>query len=945
MVYRKSRRIAGVSALTLSAIAHAQNTGTAATENTEQAAIQEVVVTGSRLATSGDRLPTPVTVVTPEILLQTSPSNIPDGLNKLPTFTGSRTTANLNNPSDNFTGNYLNLRGIGIQRNLVLFDGHRVPPTSYTGAVDTNIIPQILLERVDVVTGGASAVYGSDAVSGVVNFVLDKEFEGFKGTAQSGISGEDDAFSWRAAAAFGTSLMGGNGHFLASYEHFKQDGIDDKLDRASGRRVYAVAGTGTTADPFRLIENARNGLIAMQGSIFTGPFAGQLFASPGQPGPFTHGTAHGGTLESGGDGYWGAGSSLTADLTTDQAFARFEYSFGDNLTAFVQGTYAESSNQNNFYPVVVFPHVIAPDNPFLSPSMRAQLTDPFLFARVWEGQQFVVASETENWSAATGLSGEAGRFTWNVFYQHGVSTTVNTDQSNWIQGNLNAALDAVDQGQFQNGTPNGNIVCRVSLTNPGVYPGCVPLNPFGTTAASQAAGLGYVLGSVYNRPQFTMDNVEASITGTAFDNWAGPVQFALSGEYRWLSLDVTTDFPATVRADCTGLRFDCVPGELGYIGTAQITPISVSEEVGEIALETDFPLVKDAAWARSMSLNAAVRYTDYSTSGEVTTWKVGGDWQITDGFRLRATRSRDIRAPSLYDLYQPSSVATSGYQDLHTGFNGIVPTETSGNDNLHPEKADTVTVGVVFRPESVSGLSMTLDYYRIKIGDAIAMMDGRLASIQKVCEDSNGTSAFCSLYERPLPYSDTSPANAPTLVRLQSLNASEIETWGLDGEVNYTFPVGPGRLMLRGLASYQPEFTTVLAPGLPEMDGAGVAAIQAVGGVAEWRLTGFVSYSTDTWSVDLQERWRSSLKWDMNPSLVYSMPDVASVAYTDISVNTKLGSERNIELFLSVQNVFDKDPPVYLTSGTSGTPAFSFPAVSGDDVIGRYYTAGVRVKL
>jgi outer membrane receptor protein involved in Fe transport len=932
MVYRNSRRIAGVSALTLSAIAHAQDVGTA-TDSTAAPAIQEIVVTGSRLAISGDSFPTPVTVITPDVLLQTSPSNIPDGLNKLPTFAGSRNTANLNNPSDNFTGNYLNLRGIGIQRNLVLFDGHRVPPTSYTGAVDTNVLPQILLERVDVVTGGASAVYGSDAVSGVINFVLDRSFEGVKATAQSGISDEDDAFSWRAAAAFGTSLMDGSGHFLASFEHFHQDGIDDKFDRPLGRRVYTVAGSGSSADPFRLIQNGRNASVAMAGSIFSGPFAGQIF------------TPEGGTLESGGDGYYGAGSSLTADLTTDQAFARFSYQLGDNLNAFVQGTYAESSNENNFYPVVIFPHTIAPDNPFLSAAMRAQLTDPFIFARVLEGQQFIVHSETKNWSAATGLDGEIGRFNWSAFYQHGVTTTYNTDQSNWVQGNLIAALDAVDDGRFRTGTPNGNIVCRVTLTNPSAYPGCVPLNPFGTSAASQSAALKYVLGSVYNRPEFELDNVEASISGTAFDNWAGPVQVAFSGQYRRLSLDVATDFPATVHADCTGLRFDCAPGALGYIGTAQITPVSASENVSEVAFEGELPLLKDVALARSLSLNTAVRYTDYSTSGSATTWKVGSDWRMSDSFRLRATRSRDIRAPSLYELYQPASAATSGYQDLHTGFNGITPTETSGNKNLFPEKADTITVGAVFRPENISGLSVTVDYYRIKISDAIASIDGRIASIQKVCEDSNGASQFCSLYVRPLPFSNRSVANAPTLVKLQSLNASEIETWGVDGEVNYSLSAGPGRLSLRGLVGYQPEFTSVLAPGLPSMDAAGVASTQATGGVAKWRLTGFVSYGTDAWSVDLQERWRSSLEWDSNKSLVYAIPDVASVAYTDLTVTGNFGKDRNIQAFVSVQNVFDKDPPVYLTSGTSGTPGFSFPAVSGDDVIGRYYTAGLRFKL
>jgi len=910
-------------------------------------AVQEVIVTGTRIATNGNNLPTPVTVVTPDVLLQTSPSNIPDGLNKLPIFADSRNTANLNNPTDNFTGNYLNLRGIGIQRNLVLFDGHRVPPISYTGAVDTNVLPQMLLQRVDVVTGGASAVYGSDAVSGVVNFVLDKKFEGLKATAQSGVSTHGDSFSWRAATAFGTSLMDGNGHFEVSYEHFLENGIGDKFSRETGQRDYAIAGSGTSTDPFRLIQDARNASISMAGSIFSGPFAGDQFVAPGQPGPFTHGIPQGGTLESGGDGYYGAGSSLTAGLRTDQAFARFDYDFASHLKFFVQGMYAASQNSNNFYPWLIFPHTIAPDNPYLSAATQAQQTDPFVFARVWGGgPQFIVRSKSDNWSAATGLDGELGSYKWSLFLQHGVSSTYNFDAGETIQGNLIAALDAVDQGKFQTGTSNGNIVCRVTLTNPGAYPGCVPLNPFGTTAQSQAAALNYVRGSVYNQPLFKLDNVEASITGTAFNDWAGPVQVALSGEYRWLSLDVSSDIPASVHADCTGLRFDCVPGQLGYIGTAQIDPISARQHVGEVALETDVPLAQDLPFARSLSLNAAARYTDYSTSGSVETWKVGGDWQVTDSLRFRTTRSRDIRAPSLYELYQPASVATSGYVDLHTGFNGIIPTLTSGNPNLVPEVAKTFTFGAVFRPENLRNLSVAVDYYRIEIDNAISSIDGRLSAIQNVCESSNGTSSFCDLYVRPLPFSNTSLANVPTQVKLLELNASKITTSGIDTELNYAFNLGEwGSLSLRGLAGFQPQDTTVLAPGLTPLYSSGVASTQGSGGVPRWRVTGFASYNYKGWAVDVQERWRSSLKWDSNKNLVYDIPDIASVAYTDLTIAHVFGNDRTIQLFLSVQNVFDKAPPVYLTSGTSGTPAFSFPAVSGDDVIGRYFTAGVRIKI
>ncbi|MCL9999796.1 MAG: TonB-dependent receptor [Erythrobacter sp.] len=944
---------ASLCALTIAQPAFAQDEAAeAAPADQSSVSTDQIVVTGSRITSNGDNQPTPVTVASTELLLKTTPTNIPDGLNKLPIFALSRGTANLNNPSDNFTGNFLNLRGFGINRNLVLLDGQRVAPSSLTGAVDTNSLPQILVQRVEVVTGGASAVYGSDAVSGVVNFVLDKKFEGLKLEGQSGISGRGDAFSWRAAGAFGTSFADGRGHFIASYEHFQQDGIDDKEDRPTGADIYAVAGSGTTADPFRLITNARNSAIPFQGANL---FTGRVFVAPGVLGNATPGISQGGALASGGDGFYGIGSSATADLETDQAFARASYDLTESINFYVQGTYAQSKTFNTFYPNLIFPTIVGADNAFLSPAAQAELSGGpfgpvFLYSRVFDDPEHAlgVRNETTNWSAAAGLTGAIGDFDWTVHYQHSESKAVNTQVNNVLLGNLFASLDAVDQGAFNGGAANGNIVCRVTLTNPNVYPGCVPLNGFGASPASQDAALDYVTGDNFSVPNFKMDAVSASFGGTAFENWAGPVKFAISGEYRRLNLDYSSNTPSDVFADCTGIRFGCTPGATPVFRDTLITPINVSETVKEAAIEVNFPLLADSA-VGSINLTGAARYTDYSTSGGVTTWKFGGDWDITDSLRLRATISRDIRAPSLFERFQPATGGASGYFDLLTnssGPSGIVTTETGGNADLVPEEADTLTFGAVFRPSSVPGFSVAVDYYRIELGNAISQIDGRQASIQAACNASGGTNAFCDLYERPLPFSNTTPANFPTLVRIATLNASSITTWGIDGEVNYTFDVGSnGKISLRGLVGYQPELTTILAPGVEPQIGAGAAATQSTGGVPKVRLTGFVSYSTPDFSIDLQERWRSSLVRDATRSLVFADPDVASVAYTDLTFTFFAGEDKDKAFFLSVQNVFDQDPPVYLTAGTSGTPAFSFPAVSGDDIIGRYFTAGVRLRF
>jgi len=939
--------LASISLAAMSQPAFAQEAQVDATTESKPTEDAPITVTGSRIVSNGNALPTPVTVVNTDALLRTSPSSVSDGLKKLPAFALSRGTAIQGDATDNSSGNYLNLRGFGIQRNLILFDGHRVAPTSYTGAVDANVLPQMLMQRVDVVTGGASAVYGSDAVSGVINFVLDRKFTGLKVEANSGISSRGDAFSWRAATAFGTNFANDRGHFMASYEHFQQNGFT-KEKRPTGAAGYAVTGTGSTADPFKLISNARNALISFRGSIFSSPLAGQVFTGPGVTGPFVHGTPQGGTLESGGEGFYGKDSSATADVRTDQAFARVDYELTDDINFYAQGVFAKSKNFNYFYPNLAFPLAVGTDNAFLTPATQAAIGDPlFIFARVFDdaAHRIAVQADSKTWIASGGLEGKVAGLNWNVHYQHGVSSTVNSFINNTINGNLYAALDAVDEGQFRTGTNNGNIVCRATLTNPGSQAGCIPLNAFGAPLSTQQGALDYVFGTSRTRPQFTMDNIEASLSGTAFENWAGPVRFAISGEARWTDLDVTTNAPATLLADCTGIRFNCTKGVTSYYSNAQVTPISVGESVREGAIEVDFPLLRDSSLGTA-NFNGAVRYTDYSTSGSVTTWKVGGDWLPVDGLRVRATYSRDIRAPSLYDLFQPSTIATSGYQDVHTGFNGITPTETAGNNSLTPEIAKTLTAGIVFAPSSVRGLSISVDYYRINMSNAISSVDGRFASVQNLCEAANGTGPFCSLYERPLPFSDRTTANAPTLVRSTKLNAASLKTWGIDGEINYVFEAGSdGRISLRGLVGYQPSFTSILLPGTNPLILAGSAAIQGTGGVPKLRLTGFINYTNSDFSIDIQERWRSSLKQDADRTLVYAIPDVPSVAYTDLTLTAFIGKDKGRQIYFSVQNAFDKQPPVYVISGFSGTPSFQYPSVTGDDVIGRYFTVGARFKF
>ena len=230
--------LTGVSALALADAAYA------ASAPQPQAQVEEIVVTGSRVVTNGNAAPTPVTVMATERLLQTTPSNIPDALNRLPQFSGQPAQRSIGNAQGNATGNFLSLRRFGSNRNLVLLDGSRVPPTSAGGSVDTNVIPQSLIQRVEVVTGGASAVYGSDAVTGVINFIIDKDFTGVKFDSQVGLSTYGDNPTWRVGAAVGTDVLGGRGHFIASFDHYYSKGIENVESRDPGDQYFSTGGNG-----------------------------------------------------------------------------------------------------------------------------------------------------------------------------------------------------------------------------------------------------------------------------------------------------------------------------------------------------------------------------------------------------------------------------------------------------------------------------------------------------------------------------------------------------------------------------------------------------------------------------------------------------------------------------------------------------------------------------
>jgi iron complex outermembrane recepter protein len=914
--------------------ASAADTPAAATRASDSE-LQELVVTGSRLITNGNESPTPLTVVDTATLDTLTPSNIPDALNKLPQFTGSSSAQTSNNASSNAAGNFLSLRGLGPDRTLILLDGHRVPAVGQSNAVDTNILPQMLMQRVDVVTGGASAVYGSDAIAGVVNFVLDKRFAGVKVEAQDGVSGHDDDKSWRSGIAGGVALADGRLHLEGSYEHYNSDGLLDDA-RESGRMVYTAQGAGTLANPFTLVPNSRWTIAPFGGVILSGPLAGQEFATNGVLTPFAHGSPTANPIiESGGDGGFFNDSAL-ASVRTDQLFGRAEFEISDKISAYLQAYGSEATNESTFAPFYCLTCSIPSTNAFLPASAQSALANAgvpgFAFGSFdANAPPLQILGRTTTAVATLGLDGNLGEnYDWNFYYTHGDSR-----QTVYNEGNINtarelAALDAVSS--------NGQIVCRVTITNPGLYPGCIPLNVFGPTAANPAA-VAYVRGDTQYTAKNTPDDLGASIRGPMFDDWAGTVRSALSFEYQKLRLDTVSNAQPTDRVDCTGIEYACGPNTATWISNV-VASGGGSESIKEVAAEFDVPLLKDKPFARSVDLNAAVRYADYSASGGATTWKIGLDWALSDDIRFRSTRSRDLRAPNLNDLYAPQNASPTGYTDEHTHTGGIVTVISQGNPNLLPEVANTFTVGIVVSPRGLPGLNASLDYFNIKMDNAITAVDPRSNSVQNECEASNGTSPLCSLMIRPLPYSDTSPANFPTAILSEELNVATLKTHGFDLEVGYHFDLAGGQLAMRLLGTYQPKFDTQTIPGAVVVDAAGAASQPAT------KLNAFINYTRGGASIDLLERWRSSEKQSGDPTLVFDIPAIPSVAYTDMTLGYEFGVKRSTaKVYLSVQNLFDKSPPIYANQAVASTPGFGFPATIGDDIVGRYFTLGVRLKL
>lgn len=949
--------LAGGSMLAVSGVAQAGATAAVQADQPVAAADvssvpdKDIIVTGSRTVKNGDSSPTPVTVVTTEALTNLRPTSITESINTLPVFSGSRGAFSNPGASGGVSGGngnaaQLNLRNLGAQRTLVLLDGKRVPPTSFTNIVDADVIPQLLVKRVDTVTGGVSAVYGSDAVSGVVNFITDTKFEGLKLQAQAGISKYGDGASQEAAIAFGKKLADGRGHFEASYEFRNDAGIDRRSSRDWLNRPV-VTGAGTAASPYTLTTN---------GTISTSPFGGriqscgtgcalngQYFASNGVLSPYADGTASNsaGVQSGGAGGYYD--NSLKAATRQHQLYARFDYDLSDDVHAFFvgSGNFKHNVSYGSSYQLATSTR-LSTSNAFLSPAYAAQMTGTsFTYSEILaQAGRPRYDVDTRQLMFTAGLEGKiGGKYDWALSYVRGdsrLTTVISNDLNNQ---KLAAALDAVNV--------NGVATCYAATqaSTAAAYANCSPLNIFGPSAAS-AASLSYIMDTTRYVASTGQHDVNASLSGSPFATWAGDVTTAISGEWRMQSFAATSTSTPTMFADCTNLRYNCTTGTTTYNNITLPANPHVSQSVWEVAGEANVPLVRDARFFRDLSVNLAARYTKYNTVGAYWTWKIGGDWKVSHELRFRGTISRDIRAPTLNDLFASTSVVPVGNQDLYPGntTGTLVNSVNVSNPNLTAEIGKTWTAGVVYRPDFIRGFSLAVDYYNIKISNAITTVQGFQPSIQTGCY-TGGLSLYCSLIQRDAN-------NAVTAWYVKPINLSQIKTYGVDFEANYSGHLGNHALNLRGLAAWQPHIRYV-QPGVYDVDQGGVAfGTNGLTASPSWRITGTASFNvTQAFRLDAIYRWRNAMKlWgDTNPAVVWASGQNHVAPYGQLGLNASWSFEAMSagkgEFFVNVQNVFNAIPPVANAPGTSTGPGGFGGWAMTDDPVGRYFTAGVRLKF
>jgi outer membrane receptor protein involved in Fe transport len=801
-----------------------------------------VIITGSRIARPELSLPNPVEVVTGQTIEQSGKTNLTDFLTETPALLGSQSNidvagSNLLN-AQSVGVNLLNLRNLGSARTLVLVDGRRhVAGAPGIAAVDVNTIPTDLVEKIDVLTGGASAIYGADGVSGVVNFILKKDFEGLRLRAQADISERGDAGERFAAVTFGKNFADGRGNVTVAYEFQETDRFSQRqrLNYGLTGPSYAFArnpndgAPGSAGDnpsvPDRLLytnlrwaDSSPGGAVDLDGDFVPD--------RTGEGGIYDLGTYLPGTAFTIGgsstprESYYGDFTPYTRRHIAN-LMARFEFSPAFEL--YVEGKYVRSTAHTFAQPTYDFLTELAPDNAYLLQRYgAAAITGPAVFSR--DHFDFGIRRyemERELFRTVVGAKGDLGsNLKYDFSYVFGQSTQKSTNRNDRIADRYYAALDAVSDGR-------GGVTCRINLPgqtnvngvsygNGVVFNGrpvtftpgqCVPLNILGEGSPSQAALDFFTVDhSDWARiKQHVVSAVISGDTGSFFKLPGGPVGFAIGAEYRHESSNyIPSEF------SLAGSLMDNAPARIDR----------GSFDVKEAFAEINLPILADLPFAQNLSVGGAIRLSDYSTIGGTTTWNVNGSWSPVRDITFRGTYSEAVRAPNITELFAGGSgtyefiTDPCGPERLAEGTQyraanctaaltaaGLTPAQQAafdpandftspqnssllgfqgGNRTLNEETAKTWTAGVVLRPRFVPGLSITADWYDIRLENAIQYSTAQ--DVVDLCVDQPTLSnIYCESIRR------SSSRGYISFFTIIPENVASFETAGLDVSFNYRF--------------------------------------------------------------------------------------------------------------------------------------------------------------
>ncbi|MGB3795596.1 MAG: TonB-dependent receptor, partial [Alteraurantiacibacter sp.] len=840
---------------------------------------ESIVVTGSRIRSSFDQ-PTPVSMLGQERLEERALTNIGDALNELPAFrpTQGPATSGLNPGAGLSIGaRILDLRGLGAVRTLTLVDGKRFVPSTTQATVDTNMIPSILLSRAEVVTGGASAVYGSDAVSGVANLLFDKRLTGYRINGQIGKAYAGDNFTHQLGVAGGWDF-GSNVHLILGGEWEKSDGIDACRERDwcvngltnVGRNPLA-AGQSPDRPATSILPNAAvwstdfQGITNPPSSAFVGvdlpvlrPIDGITFSNSGKPRRYQFGTYANRIWMIGGETGTPSEENVYFDfpiVSPNERISAMGLLTWDATPALTLELMANFGRSEGTHRSTAYRNIglqIQDDNPFIPRSDDPTLDIPTILAASGDSSftlgkgfddvgpvQIAVSNEVYRVVASAEYAIDAN-WTADIYYQYGRNNFRSDLTNNTITANIVRALDAVSVG--------GEPVCRVNadMDPANDDPACVALNPFGyANQANFADAVAYVTGAAFQTNETTQHVVAGNISGTLFEVPAGPVGVAFGAEFRSDRVEGDTDE---------------ISQNLGFFNAGNGSLISGKIDVIEGYGEIDVPLLMDAPFFRELGVSAAIRQTHYKRSSEfvesssvdATTWKLGAVWAPIDAIRFRTSLSRDIRAPNVQELFGPVTSTTGILTDVgNGGVQVIVPIRSGANPNLAPEKADTFTAGVVIQPTGgfLSRFRASADYYDISISGAISTL-GQQNIVQR-CVD--GDQLSCSLVTRDA-------SNNVTLIEDTIQNVNELIARGIDFQVDYAQPLNADNLLsVSLLANYVSDLVTVDSAG--EVNRAGQTGLRGgtPAGIPDWTVDANIRLDLgEAFSFNTHLRWINS---------------------------------------------------------------------------------------